>query len=154
MYSKLLYIKNLIKLYHVTYFLLNIRTMQQKITQVLAVIVISAFGMIAAPTLSTINAVFAATSIDSFFDKNGKISIDNILKYSSTIPKHTSNSDSSKSGKDTPKSGKDTPKSGGSSHSGEPCGSNGGNTKEWYCHGTHHHCAKGQDNCELEGGRT
>ena len=66
----------------------------------------------------------------------------------------SSNSGNSGKSDDSPKSSNsgNSGKS-GNSHAGEPCGSNGGNTKDWYCHGTHHHCAKGQDNCEFEGGR-
>jgi hypothetical protein len=134
--------------------------MYNKITTILTVIAITAFGMITAPTISTINTVFAA-GFKNFFNSDGTINIDNVLKSNQQIPRHSNNqgSGSSETGKTSSDTGKSsetgkTSGSGGNSHAGEKCGANGGNTKDWYCHGTHHHCAKGQDNCELEGGRT
>jgi hypothetical protein len=150
--------------------------MQYTWNKLLTVIAITAFGMISAPTLSSMNQVFAASldlsnfaplkklGLDKLFDKstsnndNQPKADDNQPKADDNQPKSNdnqpkSNDDKPKSNDDKPKSNDDKPKS-SNSHAGEKCGANGGNTKDWYCHGTHHHCAKGQNDCELEGGRT
>jgi hypothetical protein len=143
--------------------------MQHTINKLLIVLAITAFGMISAPTLSAMNIVFAA-SFDSFssgpFKSLGldNLGIDKILekatnKANDNSPKSDNNSpksdnNSPKSDNNSPKSNDNSPKSNDNSPAKEACGANGGNTKDFYCHGTHHHCKQGQDMCELEGGRT
>ena len=134
--------------------------MQNTINRLLTVIAITAFGMISAPTLSTINVVFAdnqfsfgpfkALGIDKFFEKSAN---NNNNQQTSDNNQPKSDNNQPKSDNNQPKSDNNQPKS-GNSHAGEKCGANGGNTKDWYCKGTHHHCAKGQNDCLLEGGRT
>jgi hypothetical protein len=147
--------------------------MYNTINRILTVIAITAFGMISAPTLSTMNSVFAISpfSIEPF----KSLGIDKILEGSTknndnnaksndnransndnnNQPKSNDNNAKSNDKNNQPKSNdkNNQPKS-GNSHAGEKCGANGGNTKDWYCKGTHHHCAKGQNDCLLEGGRT
>ena len=136
--------------------------MQHTINKLLIVLAITAFGMISAPTLSAMNVVFAA-SFDPFssgpFKSLGldNLGIDKIFekatnKANDNSPK--SNDNSPKSNDNSPKSNDNSPKSNDNSPAKEACGANGGNTKNFYCHGTHHHCKQGQDMCELEGGRT
>jgi hypothetical protein len=129
--------------------------MQHTINKLLIVLAITAFGMISAPTLSAMNIVFAA-SFDSFssgpFKSLGldNLGIDKILEKAT----NKANDNSPKSNDNSPKSNDNSPKSNDNSPAKEACGANGGNTKDFYCHGTHHHCKQGQDMCELEGGRT
>jgi hypothetical protein len=143
--------------------------MQHKINRLLIVIAIAAFGMISAPTLSAMNVVFAA-SFDPFgqlksfgLDKLGldKLGLDKVLKKSTknndnnNQPKSNDNNQpKSNDNNNQPKSNDNNQPKSGNSHAGEKCGANGGNTKNWYCKGTHHHCAEGQNDCLLEGGRT
>ena len=169
--------------------------MQYTWNKLLTVIAITAFGMISAPTLSSMNEVFAASldlsnfgplkklGLDRLFDKSTsnndnqpKSNDNNNNNNNDNQPKsndnnNNNNNDNQPKSNDNnnnnnndnqPKSNDNNnnnnndnqPKSNGNSHAGEKCGANGGNTKDWYCHGTHHHCAKGQNDCELEGGRT
>ena len=133
--------------------------MYNTINRILTVIAITAFGMISAPTLSTMNSVFAISpfSIEPF----KSLGIDKILEGST---KNNDNNAKSNDKNNQPKSNdknnqpksndkNNQPKS-NNSHAGEKCGANGGNTKNWDCKGTHHHCAEGQNDCLLEGGRT
>jgi hypothetical protein len=143
--------------------------MQHKINRLLIVIAIAAFGMISAPTLSAMNVVFAASfdpfgqlksfgldklgldklGLDKFFDKSKNKADD-----SNTPKADDSNTPKADDNNNQPKSNDNNQPKSGNSHAGEKCGANGGNTKNWYCKGTHHHCAEGQNDCLLEGGRT
>jgi hypothetical protein len=129
--------------------------MQYTWNKLLTVIAITAFGMMSAPTLSSMNQVFAASLDLSNFAPLKKLGLDKLFDKSTSNNDNQPKADDNqpKSNDDKPKSNDDKPKS-SNSHAGEKCGANGGNTKDWYCHGTHHHCAKGQNDCELEGGRT
>jgi hypothetical protein len=160
--------------------------MRNTINGLFTVLAIAAFAMISAPTLSTMNVVFAENQfsfgvfkdlgIDKFFEKsnnnnnnnandnNNNNANDNNNNNAKTDNNNNAKTDNNKdnnaktdNNKDNnakTDNNKDNNAKSGNSHAGEKCGANGGNTKDWYCHGTHHHCAKGQNDCELEGGRT
>jgi hypothetical protein len=50
-------------------------------------------------------------------------------------------------------SNEEKPKSSDDNTIGSKCGSSANSTFHWYCHGTPHHCLKGEKDCELFGGR-
>jgi hypothetical protein len=144
--------------------------MQKPIYGSFIAIAITAFGMILAPTLSTTNVAFGASfdpfsfgplkslgldklGLDKLFDKSKNKADDNNPPKSDNNPPKSDNNPP-KSDNNPPKSDNNPPKSDNNPPAKEKCGANGGNTKDYYCHGTHHHCKKGQDMCELEGGRT
>jgi hypothetical protein len=120
--------------------------MHHKINGLLTIIAITAFGMVSAPTLSTINTVFAYNPFaDNPIFANIK-GLDNKIfdGVSAVDPESGSGDTGSNSG-----SG-----SGDTSSGGAKCGSSGKSTFHWYCEGTHHHCLKGEQNCLLFGGRS
>jgi hypothetical protein len=152
--------------------------MRNTINGLFTVLAIAAFAMISAPTLSTMNVVFAENQfsfgvfkdlgIDKFFEKSNNNNNNNANDNNNNNAKTDNNNnaktdnnkdnnaktDNNKDNNAKTDNNKDNNAKSGNSHAGEKCGANGGNTKDWYCHGTHHHCAKGQNDCELEGGRT
>src|SRR6476646_6722280 len=120
--------------------------MQHKINRLMTLIAITAFGMISAPTLSTINTVFAYNPFaDNPIFANIK-GLDNKIfdGVSAVDPDSSSGSSSGDTGSS----------SGDSSSGGAKGGSSGKSTFHWYCEGTHHHWLKGEQKCLLFGGRS
>jgi hypothetical protein len=123
----------------------------------MTLIAITAFGMISAPTLSTINTVFAYNPFaDNPIFANIK-GLDNKIfdGVSAVDPDSSSGSSSGDTGSSSGSSSGDTGSSSGDNSSGgAKCGSSGKSTFHWYCEGTHHHCLKGEQKCLLFGGRS
>jgi hypothetical protein len=125
--------------------------MKTKISILFATFAITAFSLVSAPSLSTMNAVFAA-SFDPFsFGPFKSLGLDKLFDQSSSNDNKSpqSNPQSSDS---TPSQSGDSPKSGSSNEG--ACKQTQPGTPHWYCHGTDHHCDEGTPGCELNGGRS
>jgi uncharacterized membrane protein YgcG len=131
--------------------------MHHKINVLLTIIAITAFDMVSAPTLSTINTVFAYNPFaDNPIFANIK-GLDNKIfdGVSAVDPESGSGDTGSNSGSGSGDTGSNSGSgSGDTSSGGATCGSSGKSTFHWYCEGTHHHCLKGEQKCLLFGGRS
>jgi hypothetical protein len=149
--------------------------MNIKLKSALAINIMMVVAMVTTPALLELKQIFAEDDTKSnpfedstLFDNvpnNIKKKLDNEIFYVNAIPnmgggdntKPSTGGDNTKpstGGDNTkPSTGGDNTKPSTGGSSGAPCGSSGKSTFHWYCHGTHHHCLKGEDKCELFGGR-
>lgn len=137
--------------------------MISKKSTITTMIALTALALVTAPSVLTLGSVYAFNlgNIGNLFGNGGSGNsgsgnlfggISDLIKNAKDLGKSDGKSSVSDKDPDISKD-PDTGSSGGNAGIGAKCGNSGHDTFHWYCHGTYHHCLKGEHGWELFGGR-